>query len=628
MVLPRLAPLWSRILFTFVFLLEFTSPLSWAAIEKIPTPPFHSIENFPLDLKKIKPSKNVRALKNAYELLGKQKYVPALALAKPTTTDSLYSDYGYWISAMAHRGLAQSQIEKKHYDAARKHAESSTQLLFQLETRDPYSPFIKSIQKEIASNELLVGDAYTGIKKWSLAESSFERAFQRLQLANGQSLVAPTQILHYATACKKIEGPLCMGWLQKHVHFLYKNTFKNSEEIKTVLKLFPELSDRAKGPKSFGKLSMAYRAPDLDQVAFDAAMSDYSNENYKDSIKSFRKFLEDYPRSQHRFRARYWLAQALTRIDKEPEAIQALYTNLLTETPFSYYGLLAAKASGKPVDGGLRIDNPDTNDTDPGLQPQETIRLRRAKGFLAEKAYELATLELREIRSLERLSSPFLVYAATLNYNARNFRQCFSIVGELLQRGYQGILSPYGLKLIFPNHHYKLIKDYADQNGLDPILVLSLVKQESAFDHEANSTAGALGLMQLMPATAAEMDPKISLTKLKDAENNIRVGTLYFKKLLARFNGNVVLALAAYNAGPYTVDKWVKAFSPKKDMFDFVEAIPYRETREYVSSIIRNYYWYSRGGKAGSAPDLDIPVKLESLWKSEALAPRRTGKPG
>jgi soluble lytic murein transglycosylase len=123
--------------------------------------------------------------------------------------------------------------------------------------------------------------------------------------------------------------------------------------------------------------------------------------------------------------------------------------------------------------------------------------------------------------------------------------------------------------------------------------------------------------MQVMPATALETESDLPIHRLHQAEDNIRVGTTYLKKLLDRYRGNVALALAAYNAGPNAVDRWLKNAGPETTLTEFIESIPYKETREYVGSIIRNYFWYTyqmSGDRLNS---------LDSFWK----APPTPAKP-
>lgn len=142
--------------------------------------------------------------------------------------------------------------------------------------------------------------------------------------------------------------------------------------------------------------------------------------------------------------------------------------------------------------------------------------------------------------------------------------------------------------MLFPTWYFEHVE--ANTKTLDPWLIQALIRQESAFDPQARSRVGATGLMQLMPSTARRI-ARLNKSQLKDPASNVQVGIKFLEKLVEKFDGQVHLALAAYNAGPQRVEQWIKRY-PTSDQLLFVDTIPYRETREYVAFILRNYHWY------------------------------------
>jgi soluble lytic murein transglycosylase len=145
---------------------------------------------------------------------------------------------------------------------------------------------------------------------------------------------------------------------------------------------------------------------------------------------------------------------------------------------------------------------------------------------------------------------------------------------------------------LFPKPYWTDLKKYSASNQLDPFLVASLIRQESEFNPGAVSRAEALGLMQLLPSTGKKVarDLKIrsfSNSQLLSPSANIQLGTRYFRQLVDHFDGRLEYALAAYNAGADRVEHWLSDGN-FRDPQEFVESIPFTETREYVQAILRN----------------------------------------
>ena len=174
------------------------------------------------------------------------------------------------------------------------------------------------------------------------------------------------------------------------------------------------------------------------------------------------------------------------------------------------------------------------------------------------------------------------------------------------------------LRQIYPLQYETYVEKYSEKNNLDKYLVYAVIKVESNFKPEVTSSAGAIGLMQLMEETAVERLNVISSSEkssnennllnaasineetdssepdnndLYDPETNIKIGTSYLAYLIELYDGNIVLALTAYNAGLGNVEKWIKDGIIKANGSD-IENIPYKETENYVRKILSSYQMY------------------------------------
>ncbi|MFQ5696330.1 MAG: transglycosylase SLT domain-containing protein, partial [Terriglobia bacterium] len=148
-------------------------------------------------------------------------------------------------------------------------------------------------------------------------------------------------------------------------------------------------------------------------------------------------------------------------------------------------------------------------------------------------------------------------------------------------------------EIMFPRPYWELIEREARRQQLDPHLVAALIRQESRFEAQAVSPAGALGLMQLMPHTARSLARRRLLPRQRilDPKLNIRLGTRFLAQLLRRFDGSLEKAVAGYNAGGTRVEEWVKQTGVVEPA-EFVESIPVTQTREFVYIVLRNYRFY------------------------------------
>ncbi len=159
---------------------------------------------------------------------------------------------------------------------------------------------------------------------------------------------------------------------------------------------------------------------------------------------------------------------------------------------------------------------------------------------------------------------------------------------------------------LYPLAFIKIIEKLEPKDRVNPLLIISVIRQESRFSPTIRSPVGALGLMQVMPTTAKFAAGKIGLKKyeLTDPIDNITLGSWYLKFTHQQVKDNSVLAIAGYNAGPSNVSRWVKEYGTK-DLDEFVEQIPFEETQNYVKAVLGNYWNYLRLYDRSTATKLD-----------------------
>ncbi|MFT5812300.1 MAG: soluble lytic murein transglycosylase [Psychroserpens sp.] len=291
---------------------------------------------------------------------------------------------------------------------------------------------------------------------------------------------------------------------------------------------------------------------------------------------------------------RYWYSRSLLATD---DLVQG--TKLLSELAQSrhYYGFLAASYLNKA-----------SNFQNMPLVVSEEERLI-TKIPEAKRAFELFALgrfynaRLEWDYWLSKLNEREKLVASKVANEMQWYDRAIFTLAKV------GYLNDVNLR--FPLGFETEIKHYAGNQKINPAWAFAIARRESSFMSDANSPAGAKGLMQLMPATAKQLvRKKVSTEYLFKAKNNIKLGTKYLRNLLDRHDGNQVLATAAYNAGPYRVKSWLKDSEPlPADVW--IETIPFKETREYVKSVLAYQQIYQhKVGQTGSLFDQIIAMNI------------------
>ncbi len=291
---------------------------------------------------------------------------------------------------------------------------------------------------------------------------------------------------------------------------------------------------------------------------------------------------------------------------------------LLKESPLSYHSIILNRIEVAKLSRVVGTVEP-TILFRSHLQPKLNQWVRAIEGLESVGADEVARRVIaKTVEVLQKTEPELRLYLGTLSLRVGDPISQFRLLSSVF-RDEPRFISQITLKLFYPIKNFPIIRKYATDT--DPYFVAALIRQESGFNPWARSSVGAMGLMQLMPGTAKRIE-RTSKRSLLIPETNIRIGTKYISKLVNRYHRDAELALAAYNAGPERVDDWTKRY-PTQDRMLFLDLIPYKETRDYVALIGRNYYWYYT--LYGESPS--VPMRSGAKGLGRALASEDPRKP-
>ena len=336
----------------------------------------------------------------------------------------------------------------------------------------------------------------------------------------------------------------------------------------------------------------------------------YTGGDFAGAARLFDEQIPAYRGAFLRRRATYWSARAHEKAG-DTDTARALYAGLVPGTVPDLYGRWAAAALGVTLPAAPPALAAQERDEAPGEASLPSRELLRC-GFagLAEDAAE----------SEGSLDSLFAGRAASARGEHRR-------AASVLKRRYpelgtpeEGAVPAAARAAFYPLAHADRITDAARAAGVSPSLLFGLIRQESVFTEDAKSRAGALGLMQVMPATGRSLYRKENgkgRPDLADPDANLRLGARYLRQLLDTFPGDTAAALAAYNAGPGRVRAWKKAsgLAPEDE---FLESIPFSETRFYVKRVL---FFQSVYASLYGLP-LDAPAPIAPVASLPAAEPR------
>ncbi|MFH1654964.1 MAG: transglycosylase SLT domain-containing protein [Pseudomonadota bacterium] len=326
---------------------------------------------------------------------------------------------------------------------------------------------------------------------------------------------------------------------------------------------------------------------------------------YKDALSQFELLQKHFRGSDYRDRSIYWRARVYEKMGEEENA-RKLYLTLIHQYPTGYYREMASQRLSLKEEKNDIKGNWEPKKSQIKELKKDSVELERVELLMALGLKNLAIKELEHYKSFPSSTVELVLWRASQE------DMHHAVVG-LISRHYRRVLKDFPLqsgfdRFIWENYYPKAYSKHVEKEtsgtSVDPDLVYAMIRNESLFQADVISTAGAVGLMQLMPTTARSVitdDETFQYDSLFDPDQNIRYGIRYLQRLHDYFGGNIVAAIAAYNAGEHAVMRWVKN-SNSVEVDEWIEDVPYFETKLYVKKVLNSYWVLKR-----LYPSKDVP---------------------
>ncbi len=522
---------------------------------------------------------------------------------------------------------------------------------------------------DAVSAELGRADALFKARKWDQARRAFERVQYRLnpqdtdrvtlrlaqvQAANGQhrnardvfrrfvnhttlaveahyALVASTRALGEDDEFKDLTD----DFVGRHP------THPLAEEALNELARYYVLDDEdGKAAEIYARLIERFPSGAFaERASWKAGWWAYRTKNFRETIRVFERSAATFPRSDYRPSWLYWSARSYDHVGDRAAATER-YRLTATDYLNTYYGRLAWR----------HLEQRNEASVTPGVRramvtpPEPPPTVDRIADLIAAGLYRPALNELQYAQKVWGDSPPLQATIALVHNKMGNLRLGINA----MRRAYPQFMAAGGealpqeiLRIIFPLDYWPLLKGNAQAHGLDPYILAALAAQESTFDAKIRSSANAIGLLQIIPATGRRYARKVGMRNysqqsLENPEINARLGTQYFADLVNRFGGPHY-ALASYNAGEHRVERWNDE-APDLPQDEWIDNIPFPETQNYVKRILGTAEDYRRLYGEGQVPTVvarptpkkstvtKAPVKKKTTTKKRSTTRRAPAK--
>lgn len=337
-----------------------------------------------------------------------------------------------------------------------------------------------------------------------------------------------------------------------------------------------------------------------DKVVWLKAWNYYKLEKWDKAETSFTQMLKETSEIFDKYKAKYWLARTQQKLKNE-EAANKLLEELAAEDSSGYYGVMALRALGKEFTP-LKVDHDamtnlsllNVKQLAPKVRMDIEWLIAVNEKSIAEKALTIEAAQLKNAKVTDEQVWHTMTSAFA---RAGLYLPLFSTVGSLPNEVKDQLLANHP-DLLFPTPFEKIIRAASKKAQVPMELIYSIIRQESAFNPEARSPVDAMGLMQLLPSVAKKIAQRNGLPyseahDLFIPEINVPLGAFELKTLSQKYKNQFILAVSGYNANDSAIRGWLKT-RYRSDSPEFIEEVPYEETRGYIKLTLRNFIFYKR----------------------------------
>jgi soluble lytic murein transglycosylase len=401
-----------------------------------------------------------------------------------------------------------------------------------------------------------------------------------------------------------------MYWTE-HKNKLARKTLSKLLKIKTtglsdvyfILARMDE--EEGKDDKALSELEETIKLSNIEsgslksQYQWPYAWLSFKHKRFEQALPTLLTLSQTETETGKKSQATFWLAQTYKALGKDDQTKVALQ-KIITDDPLGFYTLLAYRDLKQPIP---KVDMPLDKSQSGNTSISQLSKLNNVNWPLFR--WLVATGEISYARQFLNeevpVPDPAIIKDWKLIFSEyasiRYLSPLFAKINKLKSEDKLKILTEHR-EYLFPTPYSEIVNESATKSGLWPEYIFSIMRQESSFDADSISPANAYGLLQILPNVARQVGRahgiKIkSNDDLLDPVINIPIGAYHLRSYLNKFNGQFILATAAYNASPETVKNWL-AHRYHGDVLQFIEDIPFEETRTYVKLVLRNFINYQR----------------------------------